>query len=372
MLRQSESYKKHVSKRKLCPVKSYTKSKMARKEISDGKKRIQKFKLHISQGPYFICVVCNRCLYKQLVKLFHENKYDTTLHENIFDFRILSFDEKEYICITCDSKLIKNKIPCQAVINDLELHELPADFSDIRRLEKVLIAKRILFKKVTIMPKGQAPKIKGTICNVPIEADQICNILPRGMDNNGIITVSLKKRMKFKSNVYLEPVRPDLINEILQYLKQVNPLYENIEIDTERIPPNFLNSVGSDESNDDNDMEIDFETSANNKDNEEENNPLDSYRVAASETAYVPELPFSFADEQNVTIAPGEDRQPLAIICDEKCEMLAHPHLFPKGKFGYTYDRDIKLSPCKYFNQRLLNYTQIFSSDPDYIFFLKQ
>ena len=43
------------------------------------------------------------------------------------------------------------------------------------------------------MPKGQAPKIKGTICNVPIKDDEICNILPRGMDNNGIVTVALKK-----------------------------------------------------------------------------------------------------------------------------------------------------------------------------------
>ncbi|XP_066927184.1 uncharacterized protein [Clytia hemisphaerica] len=38
-------------------------------------------------------------------------------------------------------------------------------------------------------------------------------------------------------------------------------------------------------------------------------------------------------------------------------------------KFGYTYKRDIKLTPCKYFNQRLLNYTQKFSSDSDYIFY---
>ena len=49
--------------------------------------------------------------------------------------------------------------------------------------------------------------------------------------------------------------------------------------------------------------------------------------------------------------------------------MLAFPYLFPNGKFGYTYARDVKLSPCKYFNQRLLNYSQKFSSDSDYIFY---
>ena len=30
---------------------------------------------------------------------------------------------------------------------------------------------------------------------------------------------------------------------------------------------------------------------------------------------------------------------------------------------------EIKLSPAKYFNQRLLNFTQMFASDPDYVFF---
>ena len=48
---------------------------------------------------------------------------------------------------------------------------------------------------------------------------------------------------------------------------------------------------------------------------------------------------------------------------------MAHPHLFPQGKFGLHTKRDIKLTHTKYFNQRLLNYTQRFASDPDYIFF---
>ena len=52
------------------------------------------------------------------------------------------------------------------------------------------------------------------------------------------------------------------------------------------------------------------------------------------------------------------------VICDDDCEMLAHPFLFPTGRFGYTHT-----SPCKYFNQRLLNYTQKFASNPDYIFY---
>ena len=59
----------------------------------------------------------------------------------------------------------------------------------------------------------------------------------------------------------------------------------------------------------------------------------------------------------------------MSILSDKFCEELAFPHLFPRGRFSYKVDRQIKLSPAKYFNQRLLNYTQLFASDPDYIFF---
>ena len=83
----------------------------------------------------------------------------------------------------------------------------------------------------------------------------------------------------------------------------------------------------------------------------------------------MPELSHHLVNDSNITIAPGENKEPLPVICDENCEMLAHPNLFPTGKFGYTHKRDVKLTPCRYFNQRLLNYTQKFSSDSDYIFY---
>ena len=81
--------------------------------------------------------------------------------------------------------LRETKIPYQAVDNKLQLFDQPPVISNLRKLEKVIIAKRLLFKKVAIMPKGQQPKMKGAICNVPNESEQVRNILPRGMDNNG-------------------------------------------------------------------------------------------------------------------------------------------------------------------------------------------
>ena len=68
-------------------------------------------------------------------------------------------------------------------------------------------------------------------------------------------------------------------------------------------------------------------------------------------------------------IAPGENRHPVSIMTDKKCEELAFPVLFPKGQFGYTEDRMIKLSPVKYFNARLLHYSGRFTMDPEYLLF---
>ena len=56
-------------------------------------------------------------------------------------------------------------------------------------------------------------------------------------------------------------------------------------------------------------------------------------------------------------------------LADDNSELFAFPYSFPTGKFDYDIQHDIKLSPVKYFNQRLLNYTQLLASEADYIFY---
>ena len=48
---------------------------------------------------------------------------------------------------------------------------------------------------------------------------------------------------------------------------------------------------------------------------------------------------------------------PILVFADEYCEEMAHPHLFPYGKYGYKVERYIPLTASKYFNQRLLNFS---------------
>ena len=74
----------------------------------------------------------------------------------------------------------------------LKVSELPKEFRDIRRRERVLIVRRLLFKKISIMPKGHSPKLKGALCNVPIDVVDVCKTLSRPADSNGIVIVKLK------------------------------------------------------------------------------------------------------------------------------------------------------------------------------------
>ena len=71
------------------------------------------------------------------------------------------------------SKIKKLKIPVQAVCNMLNIFSVPEVLFNLSRLETVLISRRILFKITNIMPKGRFPKSKGSICNIPIDSNDI-------------------------------------------------------------------------------------------------------------------------------------------------------------------------------------------------------
>ena len=69
------------------------------------------------------------------------------------------------------------------------------ELRDIRRRERVFIARQLIFKKIKIMPKRQSPKFKGDLCNIPIDAADMCNTLPRTADSNGIVIVKFKRKL---------------------------------------------------------------------------------------------------------------------------------------------------------------------------------
>ena len=115
------------------------------------------FRNKIKDGPCYICCVCNRLLYRKSVKLLNTNSCNSSLPKSAFT-KITSFDEKEYICASCYSKVTKGKISCQAVYNNMSVDEIPPELALLEKLEQILIAQRIAFENIIVMPKGQQKK----------------------------------------------------------------------------------------------------------------------------------------------------------------------------------------------------------------------
>ena len=297
------------------------------KNVTD---RIKAFKTLVQDGPRYICVCCNRCLYKRSIILFSEDKYmnlDHVLQNEIAQ----SFDGRIYICSTCHKKMLKSEIPCQSVSNKLQLFSYPGELKDIRKLERILISQRILFFKVVIMHKGEFPKLKGSICNVPVETSNICNVLPRGSDNTGVINIELKRKLAYKCPVISQQVRREKIEALLLYLKNHNHLYKDIEIqflEEESISQIDFNVESLRKNShypdhveikfvNDNTVDI-IEPFDETKENEfESEDPLNSYRTPASETLLVSEIPNVVVDNESAILAPGENQTPYSLTRDE-------------------------------------------------------
>ena len=62
--------------------------------------------------------------------------------------------------------------------------------------------------------------------------------------------------------------------------------------------------------------------------------PLAEFQSPSLETTITTEIPTVGNIEQSIAIAPGEGKKPISILNDIYCEEMAHPHLFPTGKFG--------------------------------------
>lgn len=238
LLERQALYEKNVS----CKKRKDSKASGTNNQIKPRNERpkhdfnhfISIFHKKIMEGLYYTCFVCNRLLYRKSVTLIKEAKYSTCF---LFTNK-KSFDEKEYICKTCDLKVSKGKVPCQAVYNKLLVDEIPPELDSLEKLEQILIAQHIVFK-IVVMPKGQQRKIKGAICNVPVNCEQTCNVLPCPPERSGIIMLKLKRKLQFRGHVYFQAVRPEFIVNALTWLRMNNPLYSNVVTSNENIDPSL-------------------------------------------------------------------------------------------------------------------------------------
>ena len=136
------------------------------------------------------------------------------------------------------------------------------------------------------MSKGQQRKIRGAFCNVPVHFDAVSNILPRPPFSCGFIMVKLKRKIEFKGHCYFQAVRPTQDLSALTKLKEINSLYQSIDIDGSindicHIQDQWFKSESTGKNSEHQESVVDDPPSENNK--EEQEDPLSNYRSAIDE-----------------------------------------------------------------------------------------
>lgn len=153
--------------------------------------------------------------------LFQQEK-DQDLQVNEFNE---SFNGEVYICQTCNRSLAKKLIPCETVLNRNVCKFLPNVLKDFKKIREDIDSHENSFfkKKIVIMHrKCKFVKVKVIICNIPVDTENVCNILPRPIGSNGLIVVKPNRDLEYCRHAYFEPVQPASVYAALRYLKTEN------------------------------------------------------------------------------------------------------------------------------------------------------
>lgn len=188
----------------------------------------------VQQGPDYVCTCCNRLMYRKTVIEFKSTKYGKISDELL---RLLfppehasGSEQKLWVCKTCDFNLKRGKMPAQAKANNLSLEDTPAVLSDLNPMEIRLVSLRIPFMKMVALPCGKQRAIHGPAVNVPTDLHSVCDLLPRLPSQTQIVPMKLKRKLCYKGHYMYQYVRPAKVIAALQWLKDNNPLYSDVEI----------------------------------------------------------------------------------------------------------------------------------------------
>ena len=120
---------------------------------------------------------------------------------------------------------MKNKIPMQAQLNNMETCPKFSELDRLCPIELVLISQIIPFMFIFAKTKGAQHGLKGKCVLVPTNLKRIQTILPRSCDKDYLISLALKLRLTDKSAVNKQQIRPALVNTALQKITKINPFY---------------------------------------------------------------------------------------------------------------------------------------------------
>ena len=383
----------------------------AQEKKHDSDANLSKFYKDIEFGPEFICVCCHANLFETEVHDFTAEKQKSIakkLYEDScskVEFKDPRGKDRKFVCKTCFKDLsTHDKMPSRSIKNGLTVEALPPDLADIDPLENTLIARYIPFLKIQVVPKSGIEKMTNRTVLVPVEPCDIMEtiestLLPRTMADSAVIPVDFKKMKDWKHTVTKGYVRPVKMVKALAHLKDCkNPHYTDVIIKCMFCPREF--------KEDDTDvldhiekchleaqaLETTEEDTVDEINEEDEGTALPTVKEYQAQDdvsciqANNPEVNVVFNTSsqpkkvpikesvtgQTVILAPGEGKNPSAIMRELDFDAKAFPLKHPSGKFGLDFKRIVKLYKQQYFRARLFHYSGIFSKDNDYLFMCQQ
>jgi hypothetical protein len=345
-----------------------------------------------------------------------------------------SFDGNYYICKSCQRTLKKGRIPsCNEVKYKFQVPHLPSELTTdnmvLNKCEAHLLKLIIPFIRVVHIPRSAEFKIHGPLICVESNIKQsLETVLPIDQE---LIPVALKRRPEYKGAYVEEVVSKKKIMAYFTYLKKVNPLFENIDIDEQGIDKHLKDSIESINAQDDwkntqNHIDIPPQCSGSGTHNETQtvDSPDQDSRtvsdVDADEKYDLPEYLTEISDDTviddfikvtntrgktnvseivasaiieqeeathkntakkhknkgddrmpKVQVAPGSEGKFMYWDTAQHLEEKAFPHLFPTGTGGYlsTYQK-AGVGFANYVKQRILGIDTRFRLDTTYLFFL--
>ena len=312
---------------------------------------ITKFHDVVSRGPLYICTCCDQLWYKHSV-VCADKLRQSNPHVQKFLCSKTSFDGNEWLCNTCNSHLLKGKVPPCAVVNGMVFPEKPP-FFDLNELECRLLAPRIAFQKLMQAPRGKQFKIHGNIVNVPADVTSTVTMLPRLPSQNATVKVNLKRKLQYKSSALSLNVRPQKIIEAAFWLICSCSLYkdEGIVLNSDWV--NSYNAEMPNENADNISEHCDSEQSDGNgenvetkeSDNEDEWSE-DEAEIPAGTLDTMLTAPNFVEDNERqhiLNVAPAEGNRPMSVFSDKYSEELAYPGIFLGQPRKDNKDRWVKV-----------------------------
>ena len=241
---------------------------------------------------------------------------------------------------------MNDKIPAEACCNNLHLPDIPEELACLNiKLEEHLIALNIPFVKLMALPKCGQHGVRGSVVCVPSNVTETVKSLPRAQSDDQMIRVKLKRKLCYKEYCQYQFVNKQHIETALQYLRQNNKWYRDIEIDTE-----WNNTLSEDLGEEEERNEVP-EDEEDNNDNEVETDeerlrgiPLDICLQPANIGQEVLDQYF----DDVYCVAPCEGNSPIRVLMEETNEAKCFQEVF-------SDKREARVTLSRYFNNRLMN-----------------